>query len=136
MNTSNKKFQEFEEILKKFDIYSDGKTKWLEFLIISSLGHNAGEEKLKAMVKEVDSDGDGFIDLDEFIELNTIDPEELLEDVKSAFLILDANGDGSLLAQELEHVLRSLSENPTLKDCKNTIKGVDDSDGDGLVSFG
>ncbi|XP_026383834.1 probable calcium-binding protein CML25 [Papaver somniferum] len=89
---------------------------------------------LKKMVKEVDSDGDGFIDLDEFIELNTIDPEKLLEDVKSAFTILDANGDGSISPQELQKVLRSLGESPTLEDCKNMIKGVD-CDGDGLVSF-
>ncbi|KAI3907455.1 hypothetical protein MKX01_036372 [Papaver californicum] len=118
VNTSNKKIQEFEEIFKKFDINGDGKVEWLELcLIMSSLGCNAEEEELKARAKEVDSDGDGFIDLGEFIELNSIDPEKLLEDMKSYFSILDGNG-----------------ENPTLEDCKNMIKGVD-SYGDGLVSF-
>ncbi|MCL7035771.1 hypothetical protein MKW94_027479 [Papaver nudicaule] len=67
--SSNKKFQEFEEIFKEFDLG----------LIMSSLGHTAYEEELKNMVKEVDTDGDGFIDLDEFIELNTTDPEKLLK---------------------------------------------------------
>ncbi|RZC61493.1 hypothetical protein C5167_023236 [Papaver somniferum] len=57
-----------------------------------------------------------------------------VNDVKSAFTILDANGDGSISPQELQKVLRSLGESPTLEDCKNMIKGVD-CDGDGLVSF-
>ncbi|OVA07783.1 EF-hand domain [Macleaya cordata] len=101
---------------------------------MSSLGYSAPEEELQRMVKEVDSDGDGFIDLNEFIELNTIDSEKHLEDVRSAFSIMDTNGDGSISPQELQKVLRNLGDNASIEDCKRMISAVD-CDGDGFVSF-
>ncbi|MCL7048204.1 hypothetical protein MKW94_015536 [Papaver nudicaule] len=99
---------------------------------MSSLGHTADEKELRNMVKQVDTDGDGFIDLAEFIELNTTDPKKLLEAVKSAFSEFDADGDGLISPEELQKVLRSMGEKPTHEDCKSMIKVVD-SDGDGLV---
>ncbi|KAI3854746.1 hypothetical protein MKW92_051471 [Papaver armeniacum] len=69
----------------------------------------------KIFVKKIDMNDDEKI---EWSESGLIKCE-------STFSILDANGDGSISTQELQHVLRSLSEDPTLEDCKNITKDVD-----------
>ena len=88
------------------------------------------------MIKEVDADGDGFIDLHEFIVLNTkdIDSDEVLENLKDAFSVFDIDKSGTISAEELQNVLQSLGEESSLAECKKMISGVD-SDGDGMISF-
>ncbi|KAI3857672.1 hypothetical protein MKW98_028936 [Papaver atlanticum] len=76
------------------------------------------------MVKEVDSDGDGFIDLNEFLELNKIDSEKQVQDIEDAFAIVDTNGDGSI----------SPSDESSISNCKKIIQNFD-CDGDGLISL-
>lgn len=88
------------------------------------------------MVKEIDSDGDGFIDFKEFVELNTlgVDSKEVMENLKDAFSVYDIDGNGSITADELFKVLKSLGDECTLAECKKMISGVD-SDGDGMIDF-
>ncbi|KVI06776.1 Calcium-binding EF-hand [Cynara cardunculus var. scolymus] len=71
-------------------------------LIIGSLGHQPMGEEIKNMIKEVDADGDGFIDLKEFIKLNTkdIDFVEVLENVKDEFSVFGADKNGLIMAEE------------------------------------
>ncbi|KAF8401041.1 hypothetical protein HHK36_014344 [Tetracentron sinense] len=91
--------EELEHVVKKFDVNGKGKISWMKLgLIMGSLEHSATEDELRKMVKEVDSDVDGFIDLNEFIELNTngVDSVKVLEDLRNAFLIFDVNGNGSI----------------------------------------
>lgn len=94
------------------------------------------EEELRKMIKEVDSDGDGFIDLQEFIELNTkdVDSDEVMENLKDAFSVFDIDKNGSISADELQNVLRSLGEDCSLAECRKMICGVD-ANGDGMISF-
>ncbi|KAF8398937.1 hypothetical protein HHK36_014802 [Tetracentron sinense] len=129
--------EELEHVFKKFDVNGDGKISWTELgLIMGSLGHSATEDELRKMVKEVDSDGDGFIDLNEFIELNTngVDSVKVLEDLRNAFLIFDVDGNGSISPEELQKVLMSLGDVSSIAECKTMISGVD-CDGDGMISF-
>lgn len=88
------------------------------------------------MIKEVDADGDGFIDLHEFIALNTkdVDSNELLENLKEAFGVFDIDKNGSISAEELQKVLGRLEESCTIEECRKMINGVD-VDGDGMISF-
>lgn len=88
------------------------------------------------MIREVDADGDGFIDLQEFIELNTKDVgyEEVLENLRDAFKVFDIDKNGSITAEELQNVLGSLGEESTMAECRKMISGVD-VDGDGMISF-
>ncbi|XP_038893457.1 probable calcium-binding protein CML25 [Benincasa hispida] len=128
---------ELEEVFKKFDVNGDGKISSAELgSIMGSLGHNATEEELAKMIEEFDADGDGFINLQEFVELNTkeIDPEELLENLREAFSVYDIDGNGSISAEELHKVLRSLGDDCSVADCRQMISGVD-SNGDGMISF-
>ncbi|KAL3751171.1 hypothetical protein ACJRO7_012052 [Eucalyptus globulus] len=129
--------EELEQVFRKFDANGDGKISASELgSIMSSLGHPETEEELAKMVREVDSDGDGFIDFDEFVELNTkgVDPAEAMENLRDAFSVYDIDGDGSITAEELHKVMRSLGEENSLAECRKMIGGVD-SDGDGMISF-
>uniref|UniRef100_A0A0V0HBC2 Putative calcium-binding protein CML25-like n=1 Tax=Solanum chacoense TaxID=4108 RepID=A0A0V0HBC2_SOLCH len=129
--------EELEQVFKKFDVNGDGKICSSELgSIMASLGNPATEEELVNMIREVDSDGDGFIDLQEFIELNTkdIDSNEVLESLKDAFSVFDMDKNGSISAEELLTVLRSLGEDCTLAECRKMISGVD-CDGDGMIDF-
>ncbi|KAK6122275.1 hypothetical protein DH2020_043989 [Rehmannia glutinosa] len=129
--------EELEQVFKKFDVNGDGKISASELgSIMGSLGHAATDEELQIMIQEVDSDGDGFIDLQEFIELNTTDVghDEVLENLKDAFQVFDIDKNGSISAEELQDVLKSLGEECTLAECRKMISGVD-ADGNGTISF-
>ncbi|KAL3510475.1 hypothetical protein ACH5RR_029876 [Cinchona calisaya] len=129
--------EELEQVFKKFDVNGDGKISAFELgSIMGSLGHPATDEELHKLMKEVDSDGDGFIDLQEFIELNTkdIDSDEVMENLKDAFSVFDIDKNGSISADELQNVLRSLGEECSLAECKKMICGVD-ADGDEMICF-
>lgn len=128
---------ELEQVFMKFDVNGDGKISSSELgAIMGSLGQPSGEEELRRMIKEVDSDGDGFIDLKEFIELNTkgVDSDEVLESLKDAFSVYDIDGNGSISAEELHEVLKSLGDDCSIAECQKMISGVD-ANGDGMISF-
>ncbi|KAF3432117.1 hypothetical protein FNV43_RR26856 [Rhamnella rubrinervis] len=128
---------ELEQVFKKFDVNGDGKISSSELgSIMGSLGQPATDDELEKMIKEVDADGDGFIDLNEFVELNTkgVDSKEVLENLKDAFSVYDIDGNGSISAEELHEVLRSLGDECSIAECRKMISGVD-CDGDGSISF-
>lgn len=126
---------ELEEAFMRFDANHDGKISAMELgSVLRSLGDNPSEEELLLMVKEVDRDGDGFIDLQEFILLNAAASATGREDLHAAFLVFDADADGKISAEELYHVLSRLGESCTMEECGRMIKGVD-TDGDGFVDF-
>ncbi|KGN51467.1 probable calcium-binding protein CML25 [Cucumis sativus] len=134
---SRTQIAELEQVFNKFDVNGDGKICSSELgSIMGSLGQPATEEELQNMIKEVDADGDGYIDLDEFIELNTkgVDSDEVLENLKDAFSVYDIDGNGSITAEELHEVLKSLGDDCSLADCRKMITGVD-KNGDGMISF-
>ncbi|KAI3963215.1 hypothetical protein MKX01_030345 [Papaver californicum] len=112
----------FEQVFKKFDVDGDGKISYVELgSILSSLGYEATAEELEVMVKEVDSDGDRFIDLNEFLELNRIDSEKQVKDIEEAFAIL-------------QKLLKTLGDESSISDCKKIIQNFD-CDDDGFISL-
>ncbi|KAK3222223.1 hypothetical protein Dsin_009248 [Dipteronia sinensis] len=129
--------QELEHVFKKFDANGDGKISSAELgAIMSSLGYNATDEELQKMMREIDGDGDGFIDFQEFVELNTkgVDSNEVMENLKDAFSVYDIDGNGSITADELYKVFKSLGEDCTMAECRKMISGVD-RDGNGTIDF-
>ncbi|KAJ6811303.1 polcalcin Jun o 2 isoform X1 [Iris pallida] len=130
---------ELERVFDKFDSNGDGKISADELAAIFATlgdGQPLTDEELRRMMEEADSDGDGFISLDEFIDLNTlqVDPTAALEDLRHAFSMFDLDRNGSISAEELAKVLRSLGEGVSVAQCRKMIDGVD-KDGDGMVSF-
>lgn len=127
--------QELEEAFLRFDTNRDGKISASELgSVLRSLGDNPSEEELLLMVKEVDRDGDGFIDLGEFILLNTASSSVEGEELRDAFQVFDTDDDGKISVQELHDVLSRLGESCTIEECGRMIRGVD-TDGDGFVDF-
>ena len=51
------------------------------------------------------------------------------------FFELDRDGSGSIDAEELGMMLRSLGQNPTDEEIKELIASVDDEDGDGQLQL-
>ncbi|XVF43566.1 hypothetical protein PTKIN_Ptkin02bG0050100 [Pterospermum kingtungense] len=128
---------ELEQVFKKFDVNGDGKISASELgSIMGSLGQQPSEEEIQKMIKEFDADGDGFINFNEFVELNTkeVDSDEALANLKDAFSVYDIDGNGSISAEELHEVLKSLGDECSIAECRKMISGVD-HDGDGMIDF-
>ncbi|KAJ0668837.1 putative EF-hand domain-containing protein [Helianthus annuus] len=142
MDVSN----QLKQVFEFFDIDGDGKISQVE---LTNVLLTFGQEKSKATIeaqgilKEVDFNGDGFIDLDEFMTI--MDGSKLVfasskedngdDDLRNAFLVFDSDKNGLISAKELQRVLMSLGcSNSKIGQCRKMIKGVD-KDGDGFVDF-
>lgn len=136
---------QFEQVFKVFDANGDGKISALELTeVLLCLGYekSTADDEAKAMMREVDSNGDGFIDLNEFmVAMNPVNGNSVngngneYDHLMDAFMIFDADKNGLISAGELRRVLLSLgSKNCSISECKKMIKGVD-RDGDGFVDF-
>merc|ERR550537_1984237 len=60
--------------------------------------------------------------------------EDQVEEFKEAFALFDKDGDGTITADELGVVMRSLGRNPTHEDLVTMVNEVDD-DGSGKIEF-
>lgn len=142
MDVSN----QLKQVFNFFDIDGDGKISQVE---LTNVLLTFGQEKSKATVeaqgilKEVDFNGDGFIDLDEFMTIMdgskpvfaSSKEENGDADLRNAFMVFDSDKNGLISAKELQRVLTSLGcSNSKLGHCRKMIKCVD-KDGDGFVDF-
>nr|XP_027108155.1 calmodulin-like [Coffea arabica]XP_027108156.1 calmodulin-like [Coffea arabica]XP_027108158.1 calmodulin-like [Coffea arabica]XP_027108159.1 calmodulin-like [Coffea arabica] len=136
---------QLKQVFKIIDKNGDGKISPLELSeVLLSLGHekSLATTEAEGMVREMDCDGDGFVDLDEFMNVMGADESERVasfldreDDLAEAFQIFDADKNGFISAKELQRVLISLGcQNCSLRECRRMIKGVD-RDGDGSVNF-
>lgn len=135
---------QLKQVFEFIDTNGDGKISPVELgKILTSLGHDnsSADEEAKIMVREMDCDGDGFVDFNEFLAVmtsagdrkgvNSDKDGELLE----VFMVFDADKNGFISAEELQRVLVSLGcKDCSLKKCRCMIQGID-KDGDGCVNF-
>lgn len=134
---------QFRQVFKVIDANGDGKISSLELSeVLLCLGHekSTASKAAEGIIREMDFNGDGFIDLDEFMHAvnaegaicSSNSEEDYLMD---AFLIFDTDKNGLISAKELRNVLLSLGFSKcSLQECKRMIRGVD-KDGDGFVDF-
>ncbi|GLJ42456.1 hypothetical protein SUGI_0879890 [Cryptomeria japonica] len=127
---------ELTDVFQHFDVDGDGKISADELRnVLVSLGEeDLSEEELTAMIKEADSNGDGYIDLTDFIRLNTGSGFDKDSELFDAFNLFDVDKKGCITAQGLHEIMTRLGEESSLDDCHMMIKRVD-SDGDGVVNF-
>lgn len=138
---------QLKQVFKFIDTDDDGKLSPLELKkVLLSLGDEKAEAAAKeaeGIVREMDCNGDGFVDLDEFMIV--VMGNDQTEDsgkgvsresvIMEAFRVFDADNNGLISAEELQRVLGKLGcGNCSVKECRKMIKGVD-RDGDGFVNF-
>uniref|UniRef100_L2G7Q7 Calmodulin n=2 Tax=Colletotrichum gloeosporioides species complex TaxID=2707338 RepID=L2G7Q7_COLFN len=101
-----------------------------------SLGLNPSDTELTDMVNEVDADNNGTIDFNEFLNLMAVKVQvgDAEEELKNAFKVFDRDGSGTISAEELRHVLKSLGENMTNAEIDEMIQ-MADKNGDGTIDY-
>ncbi|PAA51439.1 hypothetical protein BOX15_Mlig025330g1 [Macrostomum lignano] len=60
--------------------------------------------------------------------------DEQIAEFKEAFGLFDRDGSGSITIRELESIMRSLGQNPSERELKDMVEGVD-IDGNGEIDF-
>ncbi|KAG8391686.1 hypothetical protein BUALT_Bualt01G0213100 [Buddleja alternifolia] len=136
---------QLNQVFNLIDTNGDGKLSSFELKrVLISLGHGKAEaaKEAEVMVREMDCDGDGFVDLDEFMSVMESDQNQDSENgiymeshIMDAFRVFDVDNNGLISAEELKRVLGRLGCGKcSIKECRKMIKGVD-RDGDGFVDF-
>lgn len=131
---------QFKRVFEVIDENGDGKISPSELSeVLLCLGYNksTATREAEGMVREMDCDGDGFVDLDEFLDvvINTTGNSAVHDHLMDAFLVFDTDKNGKISAKELRRVLVKLGcDKCSLGECRRMIKGVD-KDGDGFVDF-
>ncbi|KAG2499977.1 hypothetical protein HYH03_002262 [Edaphochlamys debaryana] len=135
---SEEKRREYREAFSLFDKDGNEKITTKELgIVMRSLGQNPTEKELQAMIREVDTDGNGTVDFNEFCklmenrQLQTQDQEEML---REAFKMFDRDGNGQINASELRHVMTNLGEALTDEEVDAMIREAD-VDADGSVNY-
>jgi calcium-binding protein CML len=135
---------EMQRVFSRIDADGDGRISPSELAAVSRAisppaSSSHGRREVAAMMDELDTDRDGFVDLGEFRAFHARgvggggddgDDAEL----RAAFAVYDADGDGRITAAELGSVLARIGEGCSAEECRRMIAGVD-ADGDGCVGF-
>ncbi|OMO80967.1 Calcium-binding EF-hand [Corchorus olitorius] len=134
---------QLKQVFKLIDTNGDGKISSLELSqVLMCLGQKrtAANKEADIMVRELDRNGDGYIDFEEFVDALGVNTAQLSlsdkeDELMDAFAIFDSDNNGFISANELHRILAGLGyEKCSLKECFKMIKGVD-QDGDGLINF-
>lgn len=135
---------QFKQVFEVIDENGDGRISPSELSeVLLRLGYekSIATKEAEGMVREMDCDGDGFVDLDEFLDVvinntgSTYAGKEDHDHLMDAFLVFDTDKNGKISAKELRRVLVKLGcDKCGLGECRRMIKGVD-KDGDGFVDF-
>jgi len=137
-STSHGRFEEFRGLINFFDEDGDGKISPTELQnCLRIIGEDLSAEDAEAVVKLIDSDGDGQLCFDEFIELAK--PEEESEEEKrryllEAFTVFEMDGEGCITPESLKRALDLLGRPRSVEECMEMIRRYD-INGDGVICF-
>ncbi|GMH27540.1 hypothetical protein Nepgr_029383 [Nepenthes gracilis] len=131
--------KQLEDIFKRFDMDSDGSLTQLELAaLLRSLGLKPSGDQLYALLSNMDSNGNGYVEFDELVEAISphmdsqilVNQDQLLE----VFRSFDRDGNGYITASELAGSMAKMGHPLTYKELADTMKEAD-TDGDGVISF-
>ena len=113
---SPSELSEFREIFDLVDKDKGGSISSTELTeLMSTLGINASQEEIRAMVSEIDTDGNGDIDFDEFVAVMSrkVNADYSSKDVKRAFRTFALGQPNGYVS--LESVKEALMQHGTVK---------------------
>lgn len=136
---------EMQKVFARIDADGDGRISPSELAAVSRAisppaTSSHGRREVAAMMDELDTDRDGFVDLGEFKAFHARGggrgggSGELDAELRAAFDVYDVDGDGRITAAELGKVLARIGEGCSAEECQRMIASVD-ADGDGCVGF-
>jgi len=134
---SDEEMQAFKDVFALFDKDSSGTITAQELgEIMKSLGQNPSDSELQDMINEVDVDHSGSIDFDEFLKMmsTTVKAQDFAHETRAAFNVFDKDGSGTISADELRQVMKSLGENLTDEEIDEMIKEAD-KDQNGTIDY-
>merc|ERR1711976_473719 len=105
--------------------------------VMRALGQHPTQAELRAIIAEIDADGNGIIEFDELVDLMSRRPwgeRGSADELKAAFSIFDRDGSGYIDAAEFRHMMTTKGEAQTDEQMDELMKQFS-SDGDGKVPF-
>ncbi|KAL8467186.1 hypothetical protein ACS0TY_036051 [Phlomoides rotata] len=123
------------EAFRAFDSDNDGSISAQELGgIMGSLGYNASEQDIEAMMQRGDANKDGQLSLAEFLGMNTEDLElNGMSALKTAIEALDLEEHDVLSGEEVYQVIENVGVELSLDDCHEIVACMD-GDGDGAIT--
>ena len=129
--------KDLREVFRNMDKNGDGKLSKDELMeeYLKIMGESEAKEEVDRIMKEVDSDNNGFIDYSEFLK-GSLDSSKVLsiQNLKLAFQMFDQDGNGTISASELKKVIagKGLADNKIWNDIIMEV----DMNGDGEIDIG
>jgi len=139
-NISEEKLHEYKEAFNMLDENCDGLISAAEIKsMFAKIEQPVSDDEVKVMLKEIDLDGNEFIDLDEFIQMmvkyeTRITPEQYEISLRKVFEIFDLDKNSFITETELKEVMAKLGEHLSDEEVSDMIR-VADEDGDGRINF-
>jgi len=134
---SEEEIQAFKDVFALFDKDESGTITAQELGdIMKSLGQNPSDSELQDMINEVDVDHSGSIDFEEFLKMmsTTVKAQDFAHETRAAFNVFDKDGSGTISADELRQVMKSLGENLTDEEIDEMIREAD-KDKNGTIDY-
>jgi len=134
---SDEEISAYRDVFALFDKDSSGTITAQELGdIMRSLGQNPSDGELQDMINEVDIDSSGSIDFEEFLKMmsTTVQAQDFAHETRAAFDVFDKDGSGTISADELRQVMRSLGENLTDREIDEMIREADKDD-NGTIDY-
>ncbi|KAL4869489.1 hypothetical protein BDV12DRAFT_167821 [Aspergillus spectabilis] len=136
-NLTPDQIAQFREVFTVFDKDGTGDITATELgEVMRSLGQNPTDTELQDIIDELDVDRTGTIDFDEFLimmsrKVKDSDPEA---ELREAFAVFDKDKSGSISADELRQVLRSIGDDVSDNDVDEMLR-LADVNGDGSIDY-
>ncbi|EXJ84667.1 calmodulin [Capronia epimyces CBS 606.96] len=134
---SDEEIQAYRDVFALFDKDNSGTITDEELgEIMRSLGQNPSDSELQDMINEVDIDHSGSIDFEEFLKMmsTTVKAQDFAHETRAAFDVFDKDGSGTISADELRQVMKSLGENLTDAEIDEMIREAD-KDRNGTIDY-